>query len=112
MKAIISIYYIKKYLTKAGQAVVVAISTITTAFASSMGNPMPWDGPLTAVQNALTGTTAHTIIVICIAGTGIAFACGEHGSLFRKGAAIIFGGSVAVGAVSLYSTLGFAGALV
>ncbi len=77
-----------------------------------MGNTMPWDGPLLTVQNALTGTTAHTIIVICIAGTGIAFACGEHGGLFRKGAAIIFGGSIAVGAVSLYSTLGFAGALI
>lgn len=90
----------------------ILLTMASPAFASDFGPSMPWDGPLRKVQDALTGTTAHTIIVIMIAATGISYACGEHGSIFRKGAAIVFGGSIAVGAASLYYTLNFSGAMV
>jgi type IV secretory pathway VirB2 component (pilin) len=75
----------------------------------AVADTMPWDNSLTAIQQALTGTTAHVIIVIAIAMAGLAFAVGEQGSLFRKGAAIIFGGSIATGAASLYAALKFSG---
>lgn len=86
-------------------SVVVLCVISKLAFAETM----PWDDSLTVIQNALTGTTAHIIIVIAIAMAGIAFAVGEHGSLFKKGAAIIFGGSIATGAASLYMALKLSG---
>lgn len=76
------------------------------------GGGMPWDSPLTAIQNALTGDVAHFVIVIMIAAAGIAFATGEQGGIQRKIAAIVFGGSIAVGATSLYTTLNIGGAVV
>jgi type IV secretory pathway VirB2 component (pilin) len=82
-----------------------------TVYASQTGLSMPWDGPLKVVQSALTGTTAHIAIVIAIALAGLGFAFGEHGGLFRKGMGIIFGGSIAVGAASFYTTLQIGGAL-
>jgi type IV secretory pathway VirB2 component (pilin) len=81
-------------------------------FAASTGPAMPWDNGLAQIQNALTGNTAHALIVLAIAITGIAVALGEHDSIFRKAASIVFGGSIAVGAVSLYSTLRFSGAVI
>lgn len=85
----------------------------TAVQASSTGGPtMPWDTGLQKIQDTLTGSTAHALIVIAIAATGVAVAIGEHGSIFRKGASIVFGGSIAMGAVSLYSTLQLGGAIV
>ncbi len=86
-----------------------------SAFASSAGgggDDMPWNPPLEKVKAALSGTTAHSIIVIAIILTGIGFAIGEHGGLIRKALGIIFGGSIAVGATSLYATLSIGGALI
>ncbi len=79
---------------------------------ANTGPSMPWDDGLTQIQNALTGNTAHALIVLAIAITGIAVAVGETDSVFRKAASIVFGGSIAVGAVSLYSTLSFSGAVI
>lgn len=70
---------------------------------------MPWDDGLLQIQRALTGTTAHIIIVIAIALGGIAFAIGEQGGIIKKAAAIIFGGSIATGAASLYMALKLSG---
>lgn len=83
----------------------------SNSFASSGGTSMPWDGSLRVIQNALTGTTAHIAIVIAIAMAGLGFAFGEHGGLFRKAMGIVFGGSIAVGAASFYTTLQIGGAL-
>lgn len=88
----------------------VAVFTPSISYASSSGPAMPWDSGLQQIQNALTGNTAHALIVMAIALTGIAIAVGESDSIFRKAACIVFGGSIAVGAVSLYSTLRFSGA--
>lgn len=85
---------------------------ISPSYASNGGATMPWDNSLRVVQNALTGTTAHAAIVISIAMAGLGFAFGEHGGLFRKAMGVLFGGSIAVGAASFYSTLQIGGALV
>lgn len=70
---------------------------------------MPWEDGLLEIQHALTGTTAHIIIVIAIAMAGIAYTVGEHGSILRRAAGIIFGGSIATGATSIYLALKFNG---
>lgn len=88
-----------------------------TAFASSAGGggggeSMPWDGSLQKMQTILSGTTAHTVTVIAIILGGLGFAVGESGGMMRKAMTIIIGGSIAVGAASIYSTLSIGGALI
>ena len=82
-----------------------------SVFANEMGTSMPWDEGLKKIQMALTGPTAHFIIIISISISGLTFAFGEQGGTFRRGAGIIFGGSIAIGAATLANTLGISGAV-
>ena len=70
---------------------------------------MPWDDSLLVIQNALTGTTAHILIIIAIAMSGLMWAIGEQGSMIQQAGKIIFGGSIATGAVSICSALKLVG---
>lgn len=70
---------------------------------------MPWDDSLMVVEQSLTGTTAHIIIIIAIAMSGLMWAIGEQGSMIQKGGKIIFGGSIATGAVSICTALKLVG---
>ena len=70
---------------------------------------MPWDDSLMVVQNSLTGTTAHILIIIAIAMSGLLWALGEQGSMIQKAGKIIFGGSIATGAVSICAALKLVG---
>jgi type IV secretory pathway VirB2 component (pilin) len=109
LKLKISYQRIKYFLTTVA---VYSIAPLARASTTGGGGGMPWDSGLTAIQNALTGDIAHFVIIIMIASAGIAFAVGEQGGVQRKIAAIVFGGSMAVGAVSLYQTLSIGGAVV
>jgi hypothetical protein len=64
---------------------------------------MPWDDSLLQIQHALV--LLRTPSSFAIAMAGIAYAVGEHGSIFRRAAGIIFGGSIATGATSIYLAL-------
>lgn len=66
---------------------------------------MPWDDSLMVVQQSLTGTTAHIIIIIAIALSGLMWAVGEQGSIVQKAGKVIFGGTIATGAASICSAL-------
>jgi type IV secretion system protein VirB2 len=101
-----------KNFYRKGLAMLIGSIVYKSAFASDTGPAMPWDGPLTTVEKALSGTTAHMAILIAIVLGGIGFAIGEHGGILRKCMGVIIGGSIAVGATSLYSTLQMGGALV
>jgi type IV secretory pathway VirB2 component (pilin) len=70
---------------------------------------MPWDDSLMVVQQALTGTTAHIIIIIAIALSGLMWAIGDQGSIIQKAGKIIFGGTIATGAVSICTALKLVG---
>lgn len=84
-----------------------------TAFASSSGGgDMPWNSPLDKLRAALSGTTAHTLVLISIVLLGLAFASGEYGGLIKKGIAIVIGGAIAVGATDIYNALNISGALI
>lgn len=66
---------------------------------------MPWESPLEKILNSVTGPVAKIlgVIVIVIAGLGIAF--GEGGTGIRRICQIVFGLSIAFTATSLIVNL-------
>ena len=76
------------------------------AFAAvAAGGALPWDAPLTTLQNDLQGPVAHAITTAAIIGTGIMWSVSEHGTRVRKMSSLAFGGSCALGATQLMTTL-------
>jgi type IV secretory pathway VirB2 component (pilin) len=71
---------------------------------------LPWETPGQKIEGWLTGSVARIVAIVLIAVSGIMFANGEHGGAFRRMMGIMFGISISVGAVTLYSSLGFSGA--
>ncbi|MDQ6635833.1 MAG: TrbC/VirB2 family protein [Gemmatimonadota bacterium] len=92
----------------------VALSFLTilapTAFASSAGAPMPWDTPLQNLLDNLTGPTARALVLIAIVGCGLLWAFTRNEEGLKKLGQIAFGGAIALGAVTLLASLGFAAA--
>ncbi len=92
----------------------VAVSFLTglapTAFGSSAGAPMPWDTPLQNLLDNLTGPTARALVLIAIVGCGLLWAFTRNEEGLKKLGQIAFGGAIALGAVALLASLGFAGA--
>ena len=81
------------------------------AMASSNGGEMPWNTPLDLLMQNLTGPVAHLLIAMAVVISGVTWAFTEHGTGGRKISQLVFGGSVALGAVAFLQNLGFAGAL-
>jgi type IV secretory pathway VirB2 component (pilin) len=73
--------------------------------AATTGGTLPWDQPLTTLQNDLQGPVAHTITTAAIIGTGLMWSVSEHNTGVRKMSAVAFGGSAALGAATLMTTL-------
>jgi type IV secretory pathway VirB2 component (pilin) len=84
---------------------VLTIALPARAFAATAGGVLPWDVPLTTLQNDLQGTVAHAIVTAAIIGTGITWSVSEHGTGVRKMSAVAFGGAAALGATQLMTTL-------
>lgn len=82
------------------------------AAAAGGGAAMPWDGPLTALLNNLAGPTARTLVTIAVVGAGLAWAFTRNEEGLKKLGQIAFGGAIALGAVTLMASLGFAGGVV
>jgi type IV secretory pathway VirB2 component (pilin) len=83
--------------------------TTSSVFAGTTDS-LPWDTPGQKIESWLTGSVAKIVAIVLIAVSGIMFANGEHGSAFRRMMGVMFGISITVGAVTLYSSLGFSGA--
>lgn len=86
----------------------------SAAFASSGGQGLQWEAPLTKIQQSLSGPVAFAI---CVVGIVVAFATvmfgGELNELARKALYVVAAGAVMVGAVPFVSTLfGVSGAIV
>ncbi len=86
----------------------------SAAFASSGGQGLQWEGPLTKIQQSLSGPVAFAI---CVIGIVVAFGTvmfgGELNEMARKAIYVVCAGAVMVGAVPFVSTLfGVSGALV
>lgn len=78
------------------------------------GGGLPWEGPLTAVANSLTGPIALTISIIAMAAAGgtLVFG-GELGEFTRKAVMLVLAISFLVfGAGFMTAVFGISGALV
>ena len=82
----------------------VALMIASPAWAAGAGTAMPWEAPLTTVQNSLSGPVAKAIGIIAIVVTGLGFAFAEGGSAMRKGIGIVFGLAIAFTATTFIST--------
>lgn len=80
------------------------------AFASPVGASMPWDTPLQNLLDNLTGPTARALVLIAIVGCGLLWAFTRNEEGLKKLGQIAFGGAIALGAVTLLASLGFAAA--
>ena len=100
--------------TSVSRTMVAALSFLTVlaspAFASSAGAPMPWDTPLQNLLDNLTGPTARALVLIAIVGCGLLWAFTRNEEGLKKLGQIAFGGAIALGAVTLLASLGFASA--
>lgn len=94
----------------AGIALLFLFASAPQAFASSAGAPMPWDTPLQNLLDNLTGPTARALVLIAIVGCGLLWAFTRNEEGLKKLGQIAFGGAIALGAVALLASLGFASA--
>ncbi len=104
----------RRWLCSLGSRVLAACGGLLTlgapAFAATSGAAMPWDGPLQTILSSLSGTVAHVLITIAVITTGLVFAFTEHGAGARRIFGVAFGGSLALGALSFMTAVGWAGA--
>lgn len=93
-----------------GMQLTLALTLASPAFAAG-GDPMPWDGPLTALMSNLAGPTARILVTIAVVGCGLMWAFTRNDEGLKKLGQIAFGGAIAMGAATLMASLGFAGAV-
>ena len=94
-----------------------ALAMTSPAFAATTGGggggAMPWEGPLNAVMDSITGPTARIIAILIIVATGLTLAFGDVGQGFKKLLQILFGLAIAFAAATFFLPLvGGGGALV
>ena len=81
------------------------------ALAAGGGSPMPWDTPLQNLLGNLTGPTARALILIAIVACGLLWAFTRNEEGLKRLGQVAFGGAIAMGAVAMLASLGFAGAV-
>jgi type IV secretion system protein VirB2 len=69
------------------------------------GGGMPWEGPLTAVMDSITGPVARIVAILIIVATGLTLAFGDVGQGFKKLIQILFGLAIAFAAASFFLPL-------
>ena len=85
-------------------SVLVAIG-LTGAAQAQTGGGMPWEGPLTAVMDSITGPVARIIAILIIVATGLTLAFGDVGQGFKKLLQILFGLAIAFAAATIFLPL-------
>ena len=93
----------------------VALLAASAAHAATggAGGAMPWEGPLTAVMDSITGPVARILSILIIVATGLTLAFGDVGQGFKKLLQILFGLAIAFAAASFFLPLvGGGGALI
>ncbi len=82
------------------------------ALAGTGGADLPWNAPLRAIADNLTGTTGRTLAIIMVVVGGIVWGFGRHEQGANKVGGIIVGIGLVLGASSFINTLGFEGATI
>ena len=100
-------------LTGRVAAAVVCLTLVggRSAWAAGGGSPMPWDTPLQNLLGNLTGPTARALILIAIVACGLLWAFTRNEEGLKRLGQVAFGGAIAMGAVAMLASLGFAGAV-
>ena len=75
------------------------------AVGGGAGGAMPWEGPLTAVMESITGPVARIVSILIIVATGMTLAFGDVGQGFKKLLQILFGLAIAFAATSFFLPL-------
>jgi type IV secretion system protein VirB2 len=95
-------------LTDRSQTAMIAAGVMlmlaTPAWASGSGTAMPWEAPLTTIENSLSGPVAKAVGIIAIVVTGLGFAFSEGGSVMRRGIGIVFGLAIAFTATTFITS--------
>ena len=86
--------------------------TAPTAAATTGGAAMPWDQPLQRLLDNLAGPTARALVLLAIVACGLLWAFTRNEEGLKKLGQVAFGGAIALGAVTMMASLGFAGAVV
>jgi type IV secretion system protein VirB2 len=74
---------------------------------------MPWETPLQAVVDSITGPVAQAAAVIAVTVFGLGLAFSENGSSMRRAISILFGLAIAFAAGSFFlDWFGFGGGAV
>lgn len=73
--------------------------------AHASGTSMPWEGPLSTIQDSLTGPVASFIAVVAFLASGAVLAFGGGGDGMRKFIWAVFGVAIALGAAQVVTSL-------
>ena len=86
-------------------AIAIVSAGAAHAATGGAGGAMPWEGPLTAVMDSITGPVARVIAILIIVATGMTLAFGDVGQGFKKLLQILFGLAIAFAATSFFLPL-------
>jgi type IV secretory pathway VirB2 component (pilin) len=90
-------------------AVAGALADSAAAFGGTGGTDMPWNGPMQAILDNITGPTGKIIAGLLIALGGIVWGFTRHEEGFKRVAQAIIAIGLILGATNLVTTLGFQG---
>jgi type IV secretion system protein TrbC len=79
------------------------------AYGGTGGTDMPWNGPMQAILDNITGPTGKIIAGLLIALGGIVWGFTRHEEGFKRVAQAIIAIGLVLGATNLVTTLGFQG---
>ena len=91
-----------RVITRAATLGATAVIISGAAHAATAGGGMPWEGPLTAVLDSITGPVARIVAILIIVATGLTLAFGDTSGGFRRLIQIVFGLSIAFAASSFF----------
>jgi type IV secretory pathway VirB2 component (pilin) len=94
-----------KLVKKFSCALALASVTWPANLLAATTTTLPWDQPLQTLTNDLQGTVAHALVTAAVISSGLMWSFSEHGSGVRKFSAVAVGGSLALGAATLMTTL-------
>ena len=92
--------HLRRRIAAAASTITLSITLAPAAYAS--GSSMPWEQPLTQIEQSIEGPVAKVISVIIIIVTGLTLAFGDTSGGFRRLIQIGFGLSIAFAASSFF----------
>lgn len=78
-------------------------ATINESIGTGGGTSLPWEDPLIALQNSLTGPVAKAIAMMVVVVAGVFVALGEGGPAGRMVGRLVFGLGLMFGALTIIS---------